>query len=103
MYDRLSELYNSVEVCCATVLTRHDNGALVPRPQPDSGAGPCTGIASPLGRSRRCPISRARSLILVFLWKFGLRASHRNNSQYSKSFDLSTEIRSSDWGSSAWR
>lgn len=37
MYDRLSELYNSVEVCCATVLTRHDNGALVPRPQPDSG------------------------------------------------------------------
>ena len=38
MYDRLSELYNSVEVCCATVLTRHDNGALVPRPDSRTAA-----------------------------------------------------------------
>ena len=52
MYDRLSELYNSVEVCCATVLTRHDNGALVPRPQPDSGDRVCTGIARPRSGAR---------------------------------------------------
>ena len=52
MYDRLSELYNSVEVCCATVLTRHDNGALVTCLVQTAGQRrPCTGRSRPPARA----------------------------------------------------
>ena len=52
MYDRLSELYNSVEVCCATVLTRHDNGALVPRLHSAGQRRPCAQASRPRSGAR---------------------------------------------------